>query len=83
LKPSKCEFEQTEVNFLGVCLGHGEVAIEPVKVAGIADWPTELHNIKDIRSTLGVLGFQHPFIRNFSSIAKPLTDLLKKDIEFR
>jgi hypothetical protein len=82
LKPSKCEFEKEEVDFLGACLRHGKVAIEPVKLGGIADWPTELHNIKDIRSTLGVLGFQCPFIKNFSTIAKPITDLLKKGTTF-
>jgi hypothetical protein len=82
LKPSKCEFEKEEVNFLGACLGHGEVTIEPVKLGGITDWPRELHNIKDIRSMLGVLGFQRLFIKNFSTIAKPITDLLKKDTVF-
>src|SRR5580698_6892867 len=56
--------------------------MEPVKIGGIADWPTELHNIKDIRSMLGVLGFQQPFIKGFSTIAKPITDLLKKGVEF-
>jgi hypothetical protein len=48
LKPSKCEFEKEEVDFLGARLRHGKVAIEPVKLGGITDWPTELHNIKDI-----------------------------------
>jgi RNase H-like domain found in reverse transcriptase len=78
LKPSKCKFEKEEVDFLG----HGKVTIKPVKLGGITDWPTELHNIKDIRSTLGVLGFQHLFIKNFSTITKPIMDLLKKDTVF-
>jgi hypothetical protein len=82
LKPARCEFEKEEVDFLGAQLRHGEVAMEPVKIGGIADWPMELHNIKDIQSTLGVLGFQHPFIKGFSTIAKPITDLLKKGAEF-
>jgi hypothetical protein len=82
LKPAKCKFEKKEVDFLGARLGHGKIAIEPVKVQGITDWPTEPHNIKDIRSTLGVLRFQHPFIKGFSSITKPITDLLKKGAEF-
>jgi Reverse transcriptase (RNA-dependent DNA polymerase) len=58
LKPSKCEFEKEEVDFLGAHLGHSKVAIKPIKLRGIADWPTELHNIKDIRSMLSMLGFQ-------------------------
>jgi hypothetical protein len=83
LKPAKCEFEKEEVDFLGARLGHGEMAMEPVKIGGIADWLIELHNIKDIRSMLGVLGFQHPFIKGFSTITKPITDLLKKGADFR
>jgi hypothetical protein len=79
LKPAKCEFKKEEVDFLGAQLGHGKVAMEPVKIGGIADWPMELHNIKDIQSTLGVLRFQCPFIRGFSTTTKPITDLLKRE----
>jgi len=35
LKPSKCIFKQLEVDFLGVHLGHGEISIDPSKIAGI------------------------------------------------
>ena len=82
LKPSKCEFEQESTTFLGVQLGNGEVAMDPAKIAGVRDWPETLNSVKDVRSVLGVLGFQRPFIRNFAHIAKPLTDLLKKDTPF-
>jgi len=58
LKPSKCVFEQPEVDFLGVCLGHGEISIDPSKIAGIKDWPTMLKSVKEVRSMLEVLGFQ-------------------------
>src|SRR6266850_1539669 len=82
LKPSKCVFEQMEVDFLGVCLGHGEISIDPSKIARIKDWPTMLRSVKEVRSTLGVLGFQQPFIPGFAAIAKPLTNLLKKTSPF-
>jgi len=82
LKLSKCIFEQLEVNFLGVCLGHGEISIDPSKIAGIKDWPTTLKSVKEVWSTLGVLGFQQPFIPGFAMIAKPLTNLLKKTSPF-
>src|SRR5882672_10536327 len=58
LKPSKCVFEQPEVDFLGVRLGHGEISIDPSKIAGIKDWPTTLKSVKEVRSMLEVLGFQ-------------------------
>ena len=82
LKPSKCEFEQESTTFLGVQLGKGEIAMDPSKIAGVRDWPETLNSVKDVRSVLGVLGFQRPFICNFAHIAKPLTDLLKKDTHF-
>jgi Reverse transcriptase (RNA-dependent DNA polymerase) len=82
LKPLKCVFEQPEVDFLGVWLGHGEITIDPSKIAGIGEWPNILKNIKEVQSTLGVLGFQQPFIPGFASIARPLTNLLKKGVSF-
>jgi Reverse transcriptase (RNA-dependent DNA polymerase) len=82
LKPAKCEFEQASTTFLGVQLGNREIAMDPSKIAGITDWPETLATVKDVRSTLGVFGFQRPFIRGFAQIAKPLTDLLKKETPF-
>jgi hypothetical protein len=60
LKSSKCIFEQTEVDFLGVHLGHehGQITIDPSRIAGIKDWPRTLKSVKEVQSTLGVLGFQ-------------------------
>jgi RNase H-like domain found in reverse transcriptase/Integrase zinc binding domain/Reverse transcriptase (RNA-dependent DNA polymerase) len=82
LKPSKCEFEKTEIDFLGVRLGNGQITIDPSKITGIKEWPRTLKSVKEVRSTLGVLGFQRPFIPRFAHIAKPLTGLLKKDSTF-
>jgi Reverse transcriptase (RNA-dependent DNA polymerase) len=82
LKPAKCKFEQTSTTFLGVQLGNGEIAMDPSKIAGIMDWPETLATVKDVCSTLGVFGFQRPFIQGFAQIAKPLTDLLKKETPF-
>ncbi len=35
-----------------------------------------------MRSTLGILGYQRPFIPGFTHIARPLTNLLKKGTNF-
>jgi len=42
LKPAKCEFFQTEVDYLGIHVKNGELMIDPAKIAGIKDWPTTL-----------------------------------------
>src|SRR5882757_8312525 len=53
LKPAKCEFFQTEVDYLGIHIKNGELMIDLAKIAGIKDWPTMLKNIKEVRSTRG------------------------------
>jgi hypothetical protein len=39
LKPQKCEFGVTKVSFLGFIIEHGKMTMDPIKLAGIADWP--------------------------------------------
>src|SRR6202167_1221843 len=82
LKPSKCEFEKTEIEYLGIIVNGDHIKISPVKADGLKDWPRELKTLKEVRSVLGVLGYQRPFIPNFATIARPLTSLLKKDTPF-
>src|ERR1700689_301414 len=82
LKPSKCEFEKTEIEYLGIIVNGDHIKISPVKADGLKDWPRELKTLKEVRSILGVLGYQRPFIPNFATIARPLTSLLKKDTPF-
>ena len=82
LKPSKCEFFQTAMDYLGIRVQRGELMIDPAKIAGITNWPTTLNSVKEVRSTLGLLGYHRPWIPNFAKIAKPLTDLLQKGRAF-
>jgi hypothetical protein len=48
LKPSKCEFEKTEIDFLGARLGNGQITIDPSKIAGIKEWPRTLKSVKEV-----------------------------------
>ena len=82
LKISKTKFEEPQMEILGWQVGAGGIQIDPSKVAGIWDWPCQLKDMKQVRSTLGVLGYQQPFIKNFAAIARPLHDLTKKDKPF-
>ena len=70
------------MDFLGMRLNHHGITIDPLKIKGLTDWPRELKNVKEIRKVLGVLGYQHPLILNFTRFACPLTNLLKKDTPF-
>ena len=63
-------------------LNRHSITIDPAKLAGLHNWPQTLGNIKEIWKVLGVLGYQRPFIPNFAGLARPLTNLLKKDAPF-
>ena len=52
--------------------------MDPVKINCIKNWKTP-RNAKDIQAFLGFANFYHRFIRSFSTIAKPLIDLTKKN----
>jgi RNase H-like domain found in reverse transcriptase/Reverse transcriptase (RNA-dependent DNA polymerase) len=82
LKPSKCKFEQESIDYLGIVVSKGTVGIDPTKQNGLAAWPLKLTSVKQVRSTLGVLGYQRPFIPRFAHLARPLTQLLKKEKKF-
>ncbi|GLB40104.1 putative retrotransposable element tf2 155 kda protein type 1-like [Lyophyllum shimeji] len=79
LKPEKCEFERTEIEYLGLIILHGMASMDPVKVAGVAEWPTP-KNKKEVQSFLGFTNFYRRFIRDFSHHAWPLLDLTAKDV---
>jgi hypothetical protein len=79
LKPEKCDFEKTEVEYLGVIISEDSVRMDPVKVKGIMEWP-EPKNVKEVQSFLGFVNFYRKFVLGYSEVAKPLTALTgKKD----
>jgi reverse transcriptase-like protein len=77
LKAKKCSFHKKQVEYLGIIIGQGKVEMDPVKVEGIAKWPTPT-TMKDVRSFLGFCNFYRSFIANFSAVTHPLNDLTKK-----
>ena len=80
-KESKCEFFKPEVEFLGHMVGRDGVRMMSDKVEAIAAWPTPT-NVRDVRAFLGTAGYYRKFIRNFSAIATPLTELTKETVKF-
>jgi len=70
------------VEYLRVIISQNSVKMDPVKVAGVMEWPI-LSNRKEVQSFLGFTNFYHRFIQRFSHLACPLFDLTRKDSEWR
>ena len=81
LKIKKCEFDTTTVNYLGMVYTPEGLKIQPEKMDSILNWPTPT-NIKEIQGFLGASGYVRRYLQNYSEIARPLTELLRKDLEF-
>ena len=79
LKAEKCDFEKTEVEYLGLIISHGQMGMDPVKIQGVSNWPSPTC-VKEVQSFLGFVNFYRRFILDFAGIARPLHDLTKKDM---
>lgn len=80
-KESKCEFFKHEVEFLGHIVGREGVRMMEDKVEAVRAWPTP-RSVRDVRAFLGTAGYYRKFIRNFSAIAAPLSELTKDSVKF-
>jgi hypothetical protein len=80
-KESKCELFRTEVEFLGHRISRDGISTMQDKVAAVRDWPTP-QKVGDVRSFLGTAGYYRKFIKDFSKIAAPLSELTKDNVKF-
>ena len=77
LKPEKCSFAQSTVEYLGHIIGNGEVRMDERKVAAVREWPVP-ETLRQLQRFLGFCNYYRRFIEGFSKIAKPLHHLTGK-----
>ena len=78
LRPAKCSFNQTLVEYLGLIISEGELCMDPVKLKAVKEWP-QPKKIKDIQKFVGFCNFYRRFVQGYSTMARPLFNLTKKD----
>jgi hypothetical protein len=68
LNIDKCQFEKTEVDYLGVRVGGKEIRMEEAKVKKVRGWKLP-RNATEVRRFLGFTGYYCYFIKGYSQIA--------------
>jgi hypothetical protein len=81
LWPEKCSFNRTSVEYLGIIILEGELRIDLIKLKAIKDWPWP-KTIKDIQKFLRFCNFYRHFVQNYSELAQPLFNLIRKGKPF-
>jgi hypothetical protein len=81
-KASKCQFSCASVGFLGHFISEHGVAVDPRKVAAVAEWamPT---SCTDVCRFVGLANYYHKFVLRFSALAAPFTALCSPRATFR
>src|ERR1700722_12203088 len=82
IKLKKCHFCLPNIQFLGHVVGRDGIRSDPEKIEKIKNYPIP-QNLTQLRAALGLFSYYRKFIKDFTKIARPMLDLLKKDIPFQ
>jgi hypothetical protein len=77
----KCTFCMDRVSFLGYVVTPRGIEVDHAKVKAIHGWPIP-KNRSQVQSFLGIVGFYHHFVKDFSTIVALLNELTKKGVPF-
>ncbi|QRW23800.1 Retrotransposable element Tf2 protein [Rhizoctonia solani] len=81
-KASKCTFHVTSVEYLGIVVLDKGFSLDKLKIQAVQEWPIPT-KVKEVQSFLGFANFLQWFVANFSHMARPLHNLVKKDTPWK
>jgi hypothetical protein len=81
LNLAKYHFSDGQVEYLGHCVTQEGVKPSEGKVKAIKNFPRP-HTVRDVRSFLGLSGYNRQYIPNYAELGQPLTALTKKGHRF-
>ena len=81
LKPEKCSFTKTSIEYLSFIISEGFVGMDPAKVEAVQQYPVP-SKVKEVQAFLGFCNFYRCFVKDYSTIVRPLFNLTMKDTPF-
>ena len=78
VKVKKCEFVKKELKFLRHIISREEIRTDPEKIEKMVNIGSP-KNLKELRSRLGLFSFYRQYIKGFSSITKPMYELIQME----
>lgn len=81
LNIEKCSFLKTTISFLGFEISSGTVKPGQDKIKAVEKFPTP-KTVHHIRQFLGLTGYFRHFVKDYAFVAKPLCNLLRKDVKW-
>ena len=82
LNRAKCLFDQSQIKFFGYVLSAVGISPDPAKVQALREAERPV-NAEEVRSFLGMANYSARFIKNFSTLAAPLRELTRSNVEWR
>ncbi|MCP4498635.1 MAG: hypothetical protein GY822_01550, partial [Deltaproteobacteria bacterium] len=81
LKPSKCDFLESQLGYLGHVLSADGMRTDPTNTEAIEKFP-QPRSQPHVRSFYGLASYYRRFVKNFAQLSSGLVPLLKKDAPF-
>jgi hypothetical protein len=81
IQPEKCVFATDTVEYLGNICTPVVIRPDPKNIRAIKEHPVP-KTVRDIRAFIGLAGYYRRHVSNFAELAKPLTNLTKKEVPF-